>query len=65
MLRDRLAASVGVAAGDIPSGFGAFADLEANVRVQVATLRAHELIRRVPVHGLIFDVATGRLHEVV
>ena len=31
---------------------------------QVAILREHQLLRRVPVHGLIFDVVTGRLHEV-
>ena len=27
-------------------------------------LREHQLLRRVPVHGLVFDVLTGRLHEV-
>jgi carbonic anhydrase len=44
--------------------FGAFADLEANLRAQVERLRAHPWVRPVPVHGLIFDVATGRLHEI-
>jgi carbonic anhydrase len=44
--------------------FGAFDDLEANLRTQVALLREHPWLRRVPVHGLIFDVATGRLHPV-
>ena len=39
-------------------------DLEENVRAQVAILRAHPLLRPVPVHGLVFDVSTGRLHEV-
>ena len=28
------------------------------------SLRTHPLLRHVPVHGLIYDVATGRLHEV-
>lgn len=64
MLRDRAAATAGVTAEDVPVVFGAFDDLEANLRSQVAILREHELIRRVPVHGLVFDVATGRLHEV-
>ena len=44
--------------------FGAFEDLEANLRAQVERLRAHPWVRPVPVHGLIFDVATGRLHEI-
>jgi carbonic anhydrase len=65
VLRARLADSIGVTADDIPVAFGSFADLEANLRAQVAILREHDLIRRVPIHGLIFDVATGRLHEIV
>ena len=48
----------------IPVTFGGFGDLEANVRAQVAVLRDHPFLRRVPVHGLVFDVSTGRLHEV-
>lgn len=44
--------------------FGAFADVEASVRRQVERLRTHPWIRPVPIHGLIFDVATGRLIEV-
>ncbi len=63
-LRERVAATAGVTAEDIPIAFGGFDDLEANLRAQVAILREHQLIRRVPVHGLIFDVATGRLHEI-
>ena len=63
-LRERVAATAGVTADDIPIAFGAFDDLEANLRAQVAILREHQLIRRVSVHGLIFDVATGRLHEI-
>jgi carbonic anhydrase len=44
--------------------FGSFPDLEASVRAQVERLRAHPWVRPVPIHGLIFDVETGRLIEV-
>jgi carbonic anhydrase len=44
---------------------GAFDDLETNVRAQVDRIRAHPWIKEGPVHGLVFDVETGRLHEVV
>ena len=64
-LRERLAAAVGVTAEDIGLEFGGFTDLATSVREQVALLREHQLLRRVPVHGLVFDVLTGRLHEVV
>lgn len=64
-LRERLASSAGVTADDIPLEFGGFGDLEANLRAQVTILREHPLLRRVPVHGLIFDVATGRLYPIV
>jgi carbonic anhydrase len=63
-LRARAAATAAVEGDDVPITFGAFEDLEANLRAQVAILREHQLIRRVPVHGLVFDVATGRLHEI-
>ena len=63
-LRERIAASLGVTAEDIAMEFGGFTDLAASVRTQVALLREHQLLRQVPVHGLIFDVLTGRLHEV-
>jgi carbonic anhydrase len=63
-LRTRLAADLEVPAEDIGIDFGAFADLEANLRAQLEILRTHPLLRDVPVHGLIFDVATGRLREV-
>ncbi len=63
-LRERVATTAGVTAEDIPIAFGGFADLAENLRTQVAILREHQLIRRVPVHGLIFEVATGRLVEV-
>ena len=63
-LRERLAAAVGVTADDVGIEFGGFHDLASSVRAQVALLREHQLLRRVPVHGLVFDVRTGRLHEV-
>lgn len=63
-LRERVAATAGVTADDVPIEFGGFADLTETVRAQVAILREHQLLRKVPVHGLVFDVMTGRLHEV-
>lgn len=63
-LRAKVAATAGVSPDDIPIEFGGFADLTTSVRAQVAILREHQLLRKVPVHGLVFDVMTGRLHEV-
>jgi carbonic anhydrase len=60
--RVRVAAGDPGAATDV--AFGGFDDLERNLRAQVARLRDHPWLHRVPVHGLIFDVATGRLHEI-
>jgi carbonic anhydrase len=64
-LRERMAASLGVMADDVAIEFGSFDDLEAAVRQQVEILRTHQLIRRVPVHGAIFHVETGRLQQVI
>lgn len=63
-LRERVAQSSGVEDEEVSIAFGGFTDLEENVRRQVAILREHPYLRRVPVHGLVFDVSTGRLHEV-
>jgi carbonic anhydrase len=63
-LRARVAANSGLSPDAIPIAFGGFGDLVENLRTQVAILREHPLLRRVPVHGLMFDVSTGRLHEV-
>ena len=60
-MRDHLAARTGQR---LDLAFGSFADVEASVRAQVERLRAHPWIRPVPIHGLIFDVATGGLSEV-
>jgi carbonic anhydrase len=64
VLRERVGANSGLPPDQVPVAFGGFADLEANVRAQVAILRDHPFLQRVPVHGLVFDVSTGRLHEV-
>jgi carbonic anhydrase len=61
-LRARLTASSG---RSLDLAFGAFEETESHVRSQVALLRSHPWLNRVPVHGLIYDVATGRLHPVV
>jgi carbonic anhydrase len=64
-LRSRVGAMAGMAADDVHLTFGGFPDLEANLRSSAASLREHPYLRRVPVHGLIYDVATGRLYEIV
>jgi carbonic anhydrase len=60
-LRERLRASSG---RSLDVAFGSFPDLEASIRQQVDRLKTHAWLKRVPVHGLVFDVATGALHEV-
>jgi carbonic anhydrase len=60
-LRDRLTAATGET---LDIRFGSFDDLEASIRGSVERLRTHPWLKRVPVHGLAFDVATGRLREV-
>jgi carbonic anhydrase len=63
-LRAQIATAAGTTADAVQIGFGSFDDVEANVRRQVDILRTHPWLRDVPVHGLVFDVRTGRLHEV-
>ena len=60
-LRGRLAAATGEA---LDVGFGSFDHLEHSVRASVDILRTHPWLKRGPVHGLVFDVATGRVSEV-
>jgi carbonic anhydrase len=60
-LRARLAKETG---RSLDLGFGSFADLGENVRRQVDVLREHPWLKRVPVHGLVFEVESGRLYEV-
>jgi carbonic anhydrase len=59
-LRERLRASSG---RSLDIAFGSFPDLEASIRQQVDRLKTHAWLKRVPVHGLVFDVATGALRE--
>jgi carbonic anhydrase len=47
---------------DLP--LGAFPDLDSNLRAQVERIRTHPWIAEVPVHGLIYEVETGRLRQV-
>ena len=48
-----------------PERFHAFTDLEENLRSQLHKLRLHPWIpKSIPVRGFIYDVTTGRLHEV-
>jgi carbonic anhydrase len=50
---------------DVDLAFHAFGELEANLRQQVDQIRSHPWIKDVPVHGLIYEVETGRLRTVV
>jgi carbonic anhydrase len=48
-----------------PTHFHAFNDLATDVRRQVEKVKSHPWIpQHIPVRGFIFDVKTGRLHEV-
>jgi len=42
----------------------AFPDLDSNLRAQIDRIQSHPWIKAVPVHGLIYEVETGRLREV-
>jgi carbonic anhydrase len=61
-IRQRVEASTGSAT---EMGFGAFTDLEAMVREQVEILLDEPSILEVPVRGLVYEVETGRLRQVV
>jgi carbonic anhydrase len=63
-LRERVAERSGLEPDRLGLAFGGFGDLEENVRRQVAILRDHPYLRRVLVHGLVFDVSDGSLTEV-
>lgn len=60
-LRERLTNEFGRPSGTI---FGSFDDLDAHVREQVARIRAHPWFGDAPVHGLVYDVATGEARPV-
>jgi carbonic anhydrase len=60
-VRRDLAAKTGT---EIDFAFHAFDELESNLRAQVSRIRAHPWTKDVPVHGLLYEVETGRLREV-
>ena len=63
-LRERLSKATGTAAAS-PAAFGAFTDVEENVRAQMLKLRSHPWIpREIPVRGFVYDVRSGKLTEV-
>ena len=64
-IRSRVGQMAGMAADDVHLTFGGFPDLEATLRANVQILQEHPYLKRVPVHGLIFEVGTGRLHQIV
>lgn len=57
-LRQRIEDSTGTAT---EMGFGAFPDLDGMVREQVEILRDEPALLETPIHGLIYEVETGRL----
>ncbi|MHB8459154.1 MAG: beta-class carbonic anhydrase [Candidatus Limnocylindrales bacterium] len=61
-VRRDLAARTGT---DVELPLLAFPDLEANLRAQIERIRAHPWVKDVPIHGLVYEVETGRLREVV
>jgi carbonic anhydrase len=64
-LRQQLEEKTG-ARPTVPSHFHAFNNLEENVRTQVERIKSHPWVpRHIPVRGFVYDVKTGRLHEVV
>jgi carbonic anhydrase len=49
---------------DVDLPLRSFPELESNLRSQVERIQAHPWIKPVPVHGLIYEVESGRLREV-
>jgi carbonic anhydrase len=45
--------------------FGSFSDVDEHVLRQVERIQAHPWIGRVPVHGLVYEVETGRIRELI
>jgi carbonic anhydrase len=63
-LRARLERETGTAAF-APDSFYAHSNIEANVRRQIQKVKSHPWTpKNVPVRGFVFDVKTGKLHEV-
>jgi carbonic anhydrase len=64
-LREQLETKTG-ARPVAPAHFHAFDDLEENVRVQVERIKSHPWVpKHILVRGFVYDVKTGRLHEVM
>lgn len=61
-IRERIELSTGTAT---EMGFGSFTDLDAMVREQVEILRDEPTILEVPIRGMVYEVETGRLRQVV
>ena len=49
---------------DVDLPLHAFGNLDENLRTQVERIREHPWIKDVPVHGLIYEVESGRLRKV-
>ena len=60
-LRRALIAGTGT---DVDLPLLAFTDLEANLRAQVQRIRSHPWIKDAAVHGLVYEVETGRLRGI-
>jgi carbonic anhydrase len=60
-VRAKIASDQGVSV-DLP--LLPFPNLEANLRDQVDRIRAHPWVKDVPVHGVVYEVETGRLRPV-
>jgi carbonic anhydrase len=60
-LRDRLTSEFGQPSA---TRFGSFDDLDEHVRTQVERIRAHPWLGDAPVHGLVYEVDTGRARAV-
>jgi carbonic anhydrase len=60
-LQERLASEFGQPSA---TTFGSFDDLETHVREQVARIRAHPWLGDAPVHGLVYEVESGRARPV-
>ena len=61
-LRERIELSTG---SSTQMGFGSFPDLDAMVREQVQVLLDEPALLETPVRGLVYEVDTGRLRQVV
>lgn len=64
-IRERIVSRTG-SDSPVPVSFHSFTDLYQNVRSQIERVRSHPWVpQEVSVRGFVYDVTTGRLHEVV